>query len=574
MKLSRYFSFVVLVAVISLLAVLFYRVMVTFFVPLFLAVLIVVIFRPWHRWILEKVDQRRNLAAILTTVSIFLAVLIPVGLLITFAVLEGRTASRRFQLENVTNELVVLRQSLGLEIPALEELRAAEAAVESITPLAVENADLAKRRKLLDGTRVILLAFARQAGLPESFDSAPEAIEFFRTPTPREAWHRFIAEFDQLGKRILNEPPQPKPADDPQAGSPAEQTFGNQPADLNDAPATGSATEPTIPQQIRKTLGALDEFKAAYCGGKSWYWIKQIANPTEQELSEYNSTATNFVKDQILSLGGSITSLLIKLLIGLVIMVVAVYFFLLDGPRMIEALKSMSPISDSHEEELVQEFMRVSRAVVLATLLSAIAQGVLAGLGFFFAGLGNSFLLTLLTICFGLIPIFGAWLIWLPASLWLLLFEHETGKAISLALYGAIIVSQIDNLIKPYILHGHSNLHPLFALLSVLGGVVALGPIGILIGPMIVVFLQTLLDILQRELRTMDTSSTTSADEATATGGTATAGVSADAELNQLTAAVAAKAGLVAESATPAKHRENSSAIPQKGEANKKTKRK
>jgi ABC-type Co2+ transport system permease subunit len=112
----------------------------------------------------------------------------------------------------------------------------------------------------------------------------------------------------------------------------------------------------------------------------------------------------------------------------------------------------------------------------------------------------------------------------------------------------------------------------------VLGGVVALGPIGILIGPMIVVFLQTLLDILQRELRTMDTSSTTSADEATATGGTATAGVSADAELNQLTAALAAgqaaKAGLVAESATPAKHRENSSAIPQKGEANKKTKRK
>lgn len=512
MKLSRYFSFVVLVAVISLLAVLFYRVMVTFFVPLFLAVLVVVIFRPWHRWILEKVEQRRNLAAILTTVSIFLAVLIPVGLLITFAVMEGRTASRRFQLENVTNELVVLRKSVGLEIPALDEMRAAETAVESITPLAIDDADLAKRRKLLDGTRGSLLAFARQAGLPESFDSPPEAIEFFRTPTPREAWHRFLNEFDQLSKRILSEPPQPKPADELPAAVPPEQTFGNEPAPADTADQQDKGDEPTLPQQIRKTLGALDEFKAAYCGGKTWYWIKQIANPTEQELSEYNSTATNFIKDQILSLGGSITSLLLKLVIGLVIMVVAVYFFLLDGPRMIEALKSMSPISDKHEEELVQEFMRVSRAVVLATLLSAIAQGVLAGLGFFFVGLGNSFLLTLLTICFGLIPIFGAWLIWLPASLWLLLFEHETGKAVGLALYGAIIVSQIDNLIKPYILHGHSNLHPLFALLSVLGGVVALGPIGILIGPMIVVFLQTLLDILQRELRTMDTSQQAAAD--------------------------------------------------------------
>ena len=61
-----------------------------------------------------------------------------------------------------------------------------------------------------------------------------------------------------------------------------------------------------------------------------------------------------------------------------------------------------------------------------------------------------------------------------------------------------------DNFIKPYILHGETNLHPLLALLSVIGGVAALGPIGILIGPMVVVFLQTLLKILQRELSLMD----------------------------------------------------------------------
>lgn len=505
MKLSRYFSFIVLVAVIALMSVLFYKVMVTFFVPLFLAVLVVVVFRPWHRWILEKVEQRRNLAAFLSTVSIFLAVLIPVGLLITFAVFEGRTATRRFQMENLANELVVLRRSLGLEIPAISELRAVESSVEAITPAAIEAADLAGRKKLLETARATLLALARQTGLPEKFDTLPQATDFFRTLPPREAWHRFLYEFEQLSGRILREPNQPLPADNPEGGPGiSEQTFGNelvsQGATADDSP------ELTIPQQMRKTLGALDDFKASYCGGKTWYWIKQIANPNEQELTDYNSTATKFIKEQILSLGGSITSFLLKLVIGLAIMMVAVYFFLLDGPRMIEALKSMSPISDSHEEELVQEFMRVSRAVVLATLLSAIAQGALAGLGFFFCGLGNSFLLTLLTTCFGLIPIFGAWLVWLPASLWLLLFEHESGKAIGLALYGAIIVSQIDNLIKPYILHGQSNLHPLFALLSVLGGVVALGPIGILIGPMIVVFLQTLLNILQRELRTMDTS--------------------------------------------------------------------
>ena len=61
-----------------------------------------------------------------------------------------------------------------------------------------------------------------------------------------------------------------------------------------------------------------------------------------------------------------------------------------------------------------------------------------------------------------------------------------------------------DNVIKPLVLHGQSNLHPLLALLSVLGGLTALGPIGILVGPMVVAFLQTMLKILQRELRSME----------------------------------------------------------------------
>jgi len=69
------------------------------------------------------------------------------------------------------------------------------------------------------------------------------------------------------------------------------------------------------------------------------------------------------------------------------------------------------------------------------------------------------------------------------------------------------VVSSIDNLIKPLVLHGKSRLHPLLALLSVLGGVNALGPIGILVGPMTVAFLQTLLNILHRELSQFDSDS-------------------------------------------------------------------
>ena len=201
-------------------------------------------------------------------------------------------------------------------------------------------------------------------------------------------------------------------------------------------------------------------------------------------------------------------------MLGTVVMIISLYFFLRDGPAMIESFKGLSPLEDSHEEELVVEFGNVSRAVIVATLLSALAQGVLGGIGYYFAGLDSIFLLTLLTGCLAMVPFVGAAAVWIPCSLYLFFVDGNVAAAIGLAIYGAAVISMADNFIKPMVLHGTSNLHPLLALLSVLGGVTALGPIGILIGPMIVTFLQTLLKILQRELSSMDSDTNESASAA------------------------------------------------------------
>ncbi|MEM8866172.1 MAG: AI-2E family transporter, partial [Planctomycetota bacterium] len=89
-----------------------------------------------------------------------------------------------------------------------------------------------------------------------------------------------------------------------------------------------------------------------------------------------------------------------------------------------------------------------------------------------------------------------------------------------------IVVSNIDNVIKPFVLHGQSNLHPLLALLSVLGGVSVLGPVGILVGPMLVAFLQALLNMLRKELDLLqgapDTSGSESEEAATSDAAAAT----------------------------------------------------
>ncbi|RLS34272.1 MAG: AI-2E family transporter [Planctomycetota bacterium] len=189
-----------------------------------------------------------------------------------------------------------------------------------------------------------------------------------------------------------------------------------------------------------------------------------------------------------------------KLIIGLIVMTVSLFYFLADGGRMFSAVTRLIPLDPRYQWQLLEEFEEVSRAVVSSTLLAAIVQAVLAGFGFWVAGLQNVFLLTLLTFFGALVPFVGAAAVWGSASLYLLFFVKNTLAAAGLGLWGLCVVSTIDNIIKPIVLHGQSKLHPLLALLSVLGGVGALGPIGIFVGPIAVAFLQAALTMLQSEL--------------------------------------------------------------------------
>lgn len=193
-----------------------------------------------------------------------------------------------------------------------------------------------------------------------------------------------------------------------------------------------------------------------------------------------------------------------KLLIGLVVTVVGFFYFLADGPRMLAAAMRLLPLDVRYQWQLLQEFEEVSRAVVSATLLAAIVQAALGGLGYAVAGLDNVFLLAVLTFFMAMVPIVGAAAVWGSASLYLLFFVKDTWAAAGLAAWGLLVVSSIDNVIKPLVLQGQSKLHPLLALLSVLGGVTALGPIGIFVGPIAVAFLQAALTMLAAEIDSLE----------------------------------------------------------------------
>jgi predicted PurR-regulated permease PerM len=446
-------SFSVLVGIIVVIGILFYRVMVTFLLPLFLAALLVVIFRPLHEWYLKKCKGRPRLAAGLTTASVMIIVLVPATVAFTLAATEASSLVGQFNNHEIRQKLTALRTSLGLQLPFADELKYFEASFETLREDAAVGVTAPVDQQSLKNLYVSLIQFHAQILESRQAERAP-AIEEIASIVERAS-----------------------------QGQHASVSYR---ADIFDAA-----------QRFRR-------FKVNLLGGEYQSRLKEMVNPATEDLERLQGRLFAGAPDWFRSVGGATGSIAIRMIVGLVIMVISLHFFLVDGPTMISSLMRLSPLDDRHEQELVEEFDRVSRAVVVATLLSAVVQGVLAGVGFAVAGLGSIFLLMVLTAVFALIPFVGAAAIWVPAALYLFFIEERYVAAVVLAVYGAGVVSMADNVIKPMVLHDQSNLHPLLALLSVLGGVQALGPIGVLVGPMVVVFLQTLLNILHRELTALD----------------------------------------------------------------------
>ncbi len=219
----------------------------------------------------------------------------------------------------------------------------------------------------------------------------------------------------------------------------------------------------------------------------------------EIDAEKMRVAATEKARDWLSPLALKTPAFIGGFFINAFITVFALYYFLADGTDLIAATTELVPLDSKYQRQLLAKFVEMSRAVATATLVTAIIQGLLAAIGYYFAGLEGVVLLMILTTFAAFVPIVGSSIVWVPCSLWLLVGDHFAA-GIALAVWCLVMAMTVDNVLKPMILHGQANLHPLLALLSVLGGVAAMGPIGIFVGPMAVAFLQTGLRMLNLEL--------------------------------------------------------------------------
>lgn len=282
------------------------------------------------------------------------------------------------------------------------------------------------------------------------------------------------------------------------SNSGTEQASGVAPSDVSKLPVSAAA------EDLSKTppkLNTLESQKFHDLIVKGVTWVNEHVG-LSLNADEVQATIVERAKSWLKDVAIKTPANVISFLFGLSIMLIAVYYFLIDGHSMIESVGKLLPLAGDHQRTLLRDFVDVSRAVAAATLLSALCQGLLAGIGYYFAGVPSVILLTFITVLASLVPFIGAAIIWVPACLWLYWFKDGgTLPAILLAVYCIAVVSMVDNLVKPLVLQGKTNLHPLLALLSVLGGVQTLGAIGLFVGPMAVVFLQAALTMLREELQ-------------------------------------------------------------------------
>jgi predicted PurR-regulated permease PerM len=180
------------------------------------------------------------------------------------------------------------------------------------------------------------------------------------------------------------------------------------------------------------------------------------------------------------------------------IMLVTVFFLFVEGRGLFQLFVDISPMRESHEMNLANHFRNTINASVYGYLLTGLVQGILAAIIFYITGLKGFAVLGTLTFFMSMVPVIGAAGVWVPVCVWLFLQGDTTWFLVNLV-YGAAIISGIDNILKPIIIQGRTNIHPLLIFFSLFGGIALLGPIGILLGPVITASLIAVIQIYKKE---------------------------------------------------------------------------
>jgi predicted PurR-regulated permease PerM len=190
----------------------------------------------------------------------------------------------------------------------------------------------------------------------------------------------------------------------------------------------------------------------------------------------------------------SVTLGTVNFLFMLFIMLYTMFFFLMDGDKLIDKILYYLPLEDHDERRILNKFTSVTRATLKGTAVIGLLQGVLAGSAFAVVGIDSAVFWGAIMAVLSFIPGIGSALVWGPAVIILAATGHAA-KAVGLGVFCAAVVGSIDNLLRPILVGRDTQMHELMILFGTLGGIIMFGVVGVIIGPIIAALFVTVWDI-------------------------------------------------------------------------------
>ncbi len=225
--------------------------------------------------------------------------------------------------------------------------------------------------------------------------------------------------------------------------------------------------------------------------------INQILPPgVDFDINKKAVELVSYISNNIADIFTSTISAFFSFLLMLLI----IFYFLKDGARWKKAIIVFSPLGDKDDEKIISRLAQAVNGIIKGTLLIALIQGVLLGLGLWFFGISHAALWGVVAGITSLIPTLGTSLVSVPSIIFLFA-TGQTTSAVGLLIWAALMVGTIDNFLGPVIVSKKINISSLLILFSVLGGISLLGPIGLLVGPLTVSLLYTLVSIYRNEFK-------------------------------------------------------------------------
>lgn len=192
-------------------------------------------------------------------------------------------------------------------------------------------------------------------------------------------------------------------------------------------------------------------------------------------------------------------STLFDALVGIFVMGVTMYYLFKEGGSILDASLEVLPMDREREEKLLKEVDRMAEAVLVGHVLTALLQGVVAGIGLWAVGIPNAVFWTFVMVLLGIIPLLGNFLVWGPAGLYLIFMQDQMMAGVALLVYSTVVVGITDNFVRARVVGKRGRIHPLLVMVGVIGGLPVFGILGVVLGPLVLGFLISLTNVYKED---------------------------------------------------------------------------